>query len=237
LRPYDHAPRVTRNPAYAEIKASIRERGLDAPPALPRRPGEAHYIIRNGGNTRLAILRELWSETKEERVFRIACLFRPWPARGEIVALTGHLAENELRGGLTFIERALGIEKAREFYEQEIGQALSQIVTNDLGVVDVFRTPTPEGATVYRISTNVQRFESAPGKYALLDAVWSVRQVGSPKVLTCRTVASETVSDGNEALVAGHRRAVARLGADIATAVRGLAANGSAACPASASQS
>ncbi len=126
LRPYDHDPRVTRNPAYAEIKASIRGRGLDAPPAITRRPGEAHYIIRNGGNTRLAILRELWSETKEERFFRIACLFRPWPARGEIVALTGHLAENELRGGLTFIERALGIEKAREFYEQELGQALSQ---------------------------------------------------------------------------------------------------------------
>src|SRR3546814_13670982 len=83
------------------------------------------YIIRNGGNTRLAILRELWSETKEERFFRIACLFRPWPARGEIVALTGHLAENELRGGLTFIERALGIEKARAFYEQESGKALS----------------------------------------------------------------------------------------------------------------
>lgn len=55
LRPYDHDPRVTRNPAYAEIKASIRERGLDAPPAITRRPGEAHYIIRNGGNTRLAI--------------------------------------------------------------------------------------------------------------------------------------------------------------------------------------
>ncbi|HFT4760320.1 ParB family protein [Pseudomonas aeruginosa] len=126
LRPYDHDPRVTRNPAYAEIKASIRGRGLDAPPAITRRPGEAHYIIRNGGNTRLAILRELWSETKEERFFRIACLFRPWPARGEIVALTGHLAENELRGGLTFIERALGLEKAREFYEQEFGQALSQ---------------------------------------------------------------------------------------------------------------
>ncbi|MDI3490209.1 hypothetical protein GO613_20650 [Azoarcus communis] len=127
LRPYDHDPRVTRNPAYEEIKASIRERGLDAPPAITRRPGEAHYIIRNGGNTRLAILRELWSETKEERFFRIACLFRPWPQRGEIVALTGHLAENELRGGLTFIERALGIEKTRGLYEQENGgQALSQ---------------------------------------------------------------------------------------------------------------
>jgi hypothetical protein len=77
VAPYDHDPRVKRNPAYAEIKASIRERGLDAPPAITRRPGETHYIIRNGGNTRLAILRELWSETKEERFFRISCLFRP----------------------------------------------------------------------------------------------------------------------------------------------------------------
>jgi hypothetical protein len=124
LRPYDHDPRMKRNPAYEEIKASIRERGLDAAPAITRRPGEDHYIIRNGGNTRLAILRELWSETKDERFFRISCLFRPWPERGEIVALTGHLAENELRG-LTFIERALGVEKAREFYEQE-SAALSQ---------------------------------------------------------------------------------------------------------------
>lgn len=44
----------------------------------------------------------------------------------KIVALTGHLAENELRGGLTFIERALGVEKAREFYELEVGNPLSQ---------------------------------------------------------------------------------------------------------------
>ncbi|KVS36287.1 hypothetical protein WK35_02840 [Burkholderia vietnamiensis] len=126
LRPYDHDPRVMRNPAYEDIKASIRERGLDAPPAITRRPGDPHYIIRNGGNTRLAILRELWAETKDERFFRIPCLFRPWPARGDVVMLTGHLAENELRGGLTFIERALGIEKAREFYEQESGESLSQ---------------------------------------------------------------------------------------------------------------
>jgi len=126
LRPYDHDPRVKLNPAYEEIKASIRERGLDAAPAITRRPGEAYYIIRNGGNTRLAILRELWSETKDEQFFRISCLFRPWPERGEIITLTGHLAENELRGNLTFIERALGVERARELYEQETGKPLSQ---------------------------------------------------------------------------------------------------------------
>src|SRR6185437_806504 len=126
LRPYDLNPRVTRNPLYEDIKASIRTRGLDAPPSISRRPGESHYIVRSGGNTRLSVLRELWAETKDERFFRIPCLFRPWSARGEIVALTGHLAENELHGGLTFIERALGVEKARELYEQESGAPLSQ---------------------------------------------------------------------------------------------------------------
>lgn len=126
LRPYELDPRLTRNPLYDDIKASIRERGLDAPPPITRRPDADHYIIRNGGNTRLAILRELWSETRDERFFRIVCQFRPWPERGEIIALTGHLAENELHGGLSFIERALGVQKARELYEQEIGKALSQ---------------------------------------------------------------------------------------------------------------
>lgn len=126
LRPYTNDPRIRRNPAYEEIKASIRERGLDAPPAITRRPGDAHYLIRSGGNTRLAILRELWMQTQDTRFFRISCLFRPWPARGDVVILTGHLAENALRGNLTYIERALAIEKARAFYEQEEGAVLSQ---------------------------------------------------------------------------------------------------------------
>lgn len=143
LRPYEHNPRVTRNPRYDEIKASIRERGLDSPPAITRRPGEAEYIIRNGGNTRLAILRELWAETREERFLRIPCLFRPWPERGEIVALTGHLAENELRGSLTFIERALGIEKACELYEAETGRALSQSELSRRLTADGYPVPQP----------------------------------------------------------------------------------------------
>ena len=112
----------------------------------------------------------------------------------------------------------------------EIGQALSLAVSGELGTIDVFRTPSPDGAPVYRISTNVQRFESAPGKYALIDAVWSVRLVGGTKVLTCRSVANEDVGAGNDALVAGHRRAVVRIGADIAKAVRALAAGGDAGC-------
>lgn len=143
LRPYELNPRVTRNPRYDDLKASIRERGLDAPPAITRRPGEAHYIIRNGGNTRLAILNELWTDTHDERFFRIPCLFRPWSPRGEIIALTGHLAENELHGALTFIERALAVEKARELYEQESGAPLSQSELARRLTGDGYPTPQP----------------------------------------------------------------------------------------------
>ncbi|WP_338524239.1 ParB family protein [Pseudomonas batumici] len=126
LRAYEYDPRVNRNPRYDKMRASILRSGLDAPPPITRRPGEAHFIIRNGGNTRLAILKDLWRETQDEQFFRLQCLFRPWPARGEVVALAGHLKENDLRGGLTFIERALGVERLKALYEQELEAQLSQ---------------------------------------------------------------------------------------------------------------
>lgn len=126
LRPYEYNPRINRNPLFDELKASILNRGLDAPPPITRRPGEEHFIIRNGGNTRLAILNELWRETRDEQFLRIQCLFRPWPERGDIVALTGHLAENDMHGELTFVERALSIERAKALYEQEAAEPISQ---------------------------------------------------------------------------------------------------------------
>ncbi|WP_434694923.1 ParB family protein [Pseudomonas sp. Z1-14] len=123
LRPYEHNPRFIRNPLYEDIKASIRERGLDQPPPITRRPGETYFIIRNGGNTRLAILGELWQETHDERFFRIHCLFRPWT--DEISALLGHLAESDLHGQLTFIERALAVAKLKTMLAPD-GATLSQ---------------------------------------------------------------------------------------------------------------
>ncbi|EDF9556151.1 ParB family protein [Salmonella enterica] len=132
LRPYDLNPRLMRNPNYDDIKASIRQRGLDTPPPITRRPDQDYYIIANGGNTRLSILNELWRETHDERFWRIHCLFKPWggtseqPVLGELRCLIGHLAENDLHGKLSFIERALGINKARELYQQVEECQLSQ---------------------------------------------------------------------------------------------------------------
>lgn len=126
MLPWDTNPRTTRNPKYDEIKESIRHRGLDTPPPVTRRPGEEKFRIRNGGNTRLAIMNELYKETGDDRYFRFNTLFRPWDAtRGEIISLTGHLAENDLQGQLLFIERAVGVDKARHLYEEEAGEVVS----------------------------------------------------------------------------------------------------------------
>ncbi|MGF0338237.1 ParB family protein [Ectopseudomonas toyotomiensis] len=125
MRPYNLNPRVKKNEKYDEIKDSIRARGLDSPPQVSRRPGEEHYIIHNGGNTRLQILGELWQETRDERFYRITCLFKPWTS--EIFALTGHMAENDTRGRLIWIERCLGVAQAKALYQEQVeGKDISQ---------------------------------------------------------------------------------------------------------------
>lgn len=105
----------------------------------------------------------------------------------------------------------------------EIRRALSDDLTAQLGTIDVADSAYPPGVPVYRISVNVQRFESWPGKRAAIDAVWSVRAVGSQAVMTCRTSVVEPVADGYDALVAGHRRALDVIAAQAADGVRAMA--------------
>lgn len=121
IQPFSLNPRVTRNPGYDVLKASILARGLDNPPVLTRRPGDEKYMLASGGNTRLAILNELWQETQDERYHRVCWPFRPWPEtlspqQGEVQCLIGHLAESDLHNGLMFIERAEGILHLRDLY-------------------------------------------------------------------------------------------------------------------------
>ncbi|MGI4902919.1 MAG: PqiC family protein [Janthinobacterium lividum] len=101
----------------------------------------------------------------------------------------------------------------------EIGSALSADLTQQLGAIDVYSTPRADAVPVYRISVNVQRFESLPGSRATIEAVWSVRRVPGDQALTCRSVASEAVGPGYAALVGGHRRALAHVAADISFGV------------------
>lgn len=124
LKPNPDNPRLSRNPKYDDIKASIRTRGLDTVPKITRDPdGGEHYIFSDGGNTRYQILNELWLETEEERFYRLHCLFKPWS--GRLQCVIGHLAENAVRGKMSYIEKALGIQKVRRIYEEQKQKTVS----------------------------------------------------------------------------------------------------------------
>ena len=123
IRPYEHNPRRTRNAKFEDIKESIRAGGLRSPITVTQRPGEAHYIVESGGNTRLLALRQLWAETKDPRFRRLVVLFRPW--RSETQVLTAHLIENEQRGDMSFWDRATGIVALKTRLEAEQGRVLT----------------------------------------------------------------------------------------------------------------
>ena len=73
----------------------------------------------------------------------------------------------------------------------------------------------------YRVAIEVQRFESAPGEAATLNAIWVVRRTKDGKAVTGRTTARQPVQDKSYgALVAAHSRALERMSEEIADAIR-----------------
>lgn len=123
LIPYAGNPRTVRNPEFDDIKLSIRNRGLDHAPNVTRPSPEQPYMIKDGGNTRLQILRELYEETGDRRFFEIDCMFYPW--KGERDVLIAHMIENVMRGRMTFIDCARAAVRLKQYLEAEQRQELS----------------------------------------------------------------------------------------------------------------
>jgi uncharacterized lipoprotein YmbA len=72
-------------------------------------------------------------------------------------------------------------------------------------------------ADAVRVSVDVQRFDSVPGQYALLDAVWTLTTIGSPPQTTsCRSSIRIPVDGGYPALARGHQAAIEQLATQIA---------------------
>jgi len=123
IHPYEHNPRRVTNAKFSEIKESIRSCGIRNPVTVTRRPGEKHFIIEAGGNTRLRAIQELWAETSDARFRKLTVLFRPW--RSESHVLTAHLIENDQRGEMTFWDKANGVVALKRRLEAEQGCTLS----------------------------------------------------------------------------------------------------------------
>ncbi|MBK7079380.1 MAG: ParB N-terminal domain-containing protein [Betaproteobacteria bacterium] len=123
IEPYEHNPRQSANPLFETIKASIRQRGMDAPLKVTRRPGAAHYVVAAGGNTRLLAQLQLWQETADRRFETVPVVIKAWCSESDVLA--GHLIENEQRSDLTFWDKAQGVVALKAALEQERAATLS----------------------------------------------------------------------------------------------------------------
>jgi uncharacterized lipoprotein YmbA len=106
-----------------------------------------------------------------------------------------------------------------------LGESIARTVAGDLvvllGTPDVAVAPFANFDPVYRVTINVQRFDSVPGDRVLIDAVWVVHRIEGGTTRSGRTVAGEpALGEGFDALAAAHSRALARLSAHIAGAIR-----------------
>ena len=108
--------------------------------------------------------------------------------------------------------------------QSNISRVVAQNLAALLGTPHVTLFPQTVSADAdYRVAIEVQRFDSAPGQAAMLDAVWTVRRMKGGRTETGRTTMREAVQENSyEALAAAHSRAVARLSQDIANAVQAL---------------
>jgi ParB family protein of integrating conjugative element (PFGI_1 class) len=205
LMPYDNNPRTSRNPKFNEILISIENRGLDHPPNITRRsPHDSHYMIIDGGNTRLEILNILYekynslasqAESEEERqahrdkadsFFYISCVFKPWVSESK--TFTGHMSENEHHGKMLFIEKALAVKKLRDIYENEDREAAVkndvEYVPKPISMRKLAERITEDGWTLS--ASHITRYEYATNTLmkGITDAFWA--GAGEPLVRSLR---------------------------------------------------
>jgi uncharacterized lipoprotein YmbA len=106
-----------------------------------------------------------------------------------------------------------------------LSDGIARAVAGDLAVLlgtqDVAVAPLANFNPAYRVTINVQRFESIQGEAVLVDAVWAVSKAAGGPPRPGRTLAREAVQDKSyEALAAAHSRALAKVSGDIAAAIR-----------------
>lgn len=112
----------------------------------------------------------------------------------------------------------------------ELQNALSVELLNSLGGLDSTAETGPESVSV---RLNVERFESSPNRYALIEASWNVELHGAGRDVqaVCRTRAYEQVRGGYPDIVRGYQRAVALIADQIATVARRSVGGVVAECP------
>ncbi|AZY49402.1 PqiC family protein [Bordetella avium] len=104
----------------------------------------------------------------------------------------------------------------------ELRSALVDGLTRDLGALDAGVLRPPLGTPLWRVQTDVQRFDMSDKGPTVLDVTWRVRPVSlKGGALLCRTVVTMPVGAEDVAsLVTAQQQAVALLARTIASGIR-----------------
>jgi uncharacterized lipoprotein YmbA len=107
--------------------------------------------------------------------------------------------------------------------ESQIARVLAVDLAQLIPESTVSTSPLHADDDTYRVSIDVQTFDSEMGQSVTIAISWSVKSPAPRKRITGRTVVRELVSaPGYEALVKAHSRALASVATDIATATRSM---------------
>lgn len=107
---------------YGQIKASIRASGVQHPVHVTRRPDSSKYILAQGGNTRLKIVKELYEETSDARFASIPCIYIEYTNDEDIQI--AHLIENEQRADMVFWDKACAYAEIRDMLQEKSSETL-----------------------------------------------------------------------------------------------------------------
>ncbi|MEI6084713.1 MAG: PqiC family protein [Verrucomicrobiota bacterium] len=106
-----------------------------------------------------------------------------------------------------------------------LSESIARVITADLSVLlgtsHVATAPLANFESTYRVTVDIQRFESKPNEAAVIEAMWVVRRSAGGTARSGHTVAREaTQGADSDALAAAHSRALAKVSADIAAGIR-----------------
>jgi uncharacterized lipoprotein YmbA len=116
----------------------------------------------------------------------------------------------------------------------EFHDALSAEMERKLGIRDLAGLPKASGVPILSLQTDVRRFDTVPGQYALIDVVWSIgqRKEGDKRrSLTCSSVIRQPAGAGVQDTVLAHQQAIAKLATIISGTAQRFVQGGGVGCP------
>jgi uncharacterized lipoprotein YmbA len=110
-------------------------------------------------------------------------------------------------------------------WAEPLNNNIARVVAADLatllGTPRVAAAPLANFKPDYRVTIEIQKFISDPGKMVRIDALWVVSKAGGENLVSGHTVSGEQATDDSrDALAAAHSRALAKVSLDIAAAIR-----------------